>query len=93
MARNSEDRQETINGTGELVQQEGKWYKRVRGERAWSISKDIQVYIRHSGHSHIYRITPPHVYRAVSHSVPMSQTWKDPYYHWFVEIEQTAVAP
>ena len=73
MAHNRKDRQEAVDDSGELVQQEGKWYKRVSAERAWSISKDIQLYIR--------------VHRATSHLVRMPRDWKDPDHDWFVEVE------
>lgn len=45
MARNSEDRQETINGTGELevIQYEGKWLKQIPHEEAFQIRCDIPV--------------------------------------------------
>lgn len=45
MARNSEDRQETINGTGELevIQYEGKWLKQIPHEEAFRIRCDIHV--------------------------------------------------
>lgn len=49
MARNSEDRQETINGTGELevIQYGGKWLKQIPHEEAFQIRCDIPMYLRH----------------------------------------------
>lgn len=49
MARNSEDRQETVDGTGELevIQYEGKWLKRIPHKEAFRIRCDVQLYAHH----------------------------------------------
>lgn len=72
-----------------LIEQDGKWYKRVSMEQAWSIRKDIQLYIRHRTHSYIYKEASPDVYRAASPLVRMPLYWKDPNHDWFVEVEPT----
>lgn len=58
MARNRKDRQEAVDDSGELVQQDGKWYKdviewngvwlkRIPHEEAFRIRCDVQLYIHH----------------------------------------------
>lgn len=85
MARNRKDRQETVDDSGELVQQDGKWYKRVSGKQAWSICGDVQIYSRNRASvTWIHRDEAPDVYRA-SHLVSAPWYWKN--YDWFVEVE------
>lgn len=87
MARNRKDRQEAVDDSGELVQQDGKWYKGVSRKWAWSICKDVQIYSRNRANgTWIHRDESPdvYVYRASQlESAPWY--WKD--YDWFVEVD------
>lgn len=93
MARNRKDRQETVDDSGELVQQEGKWLKRIPHEEAFRIRCDVQLYAR-SKFTADTRIRKgeqgPAEYRRrssweFSHSsTPGGWWWTD--YVWYIEV-------